>query len=275
MSEAAPPGPDPGADRPTGAALADGWRLSVGTLTALPVRPPRVLDRPASAAGMLLAPVAALPLALVPLAARGLVAAIGMPHLLAAALTVAGLALASRGLHLDGLADTADGLAASYDRERALAVMRRGDVGPAGAATIGLVLLVQTAALSTLLATWAGATLAVVAVVGSRHTLAWLCGPSFPAARPEGLGATVAGSVPVWLAGYALAGLLALGGLGFVQAAGRPPWSAWAVLAAALAAALAVGVRARRRLGGVTGDVLGAGVELGLAAALAVAACLG
>src|SRR5205085_6995031 len=106
-------------------------------------------------------------------------------------------ALASRGLHLDGLADTADGLASSYDRERALAVMRRGDVGPAGAATLGLVLLVQVAALADLVSPggWSAAVVPAVAVVLSRCVLALVCARGVPAARPEGLGATVASSV--------------------------------------------------------------------------------
>ena len=69
----------------------------------------------------------------------------------AASLTVVLWAFLTRGLHLDGLADTADGLAASYDRQRALDVMRRGDTGPAGAATLVLVLLLQAAALAQVL----------------------------------------------------------------------------------------------------------------------------
>ena len=61
------------------------------------------------------------------------------------------LAAGSRGLHLDGLADTADGLAASYDRAHSLEVMRRGNTGPIGAATLVLVLLLQVAATASLL----------------------------------------------------------------------------------------------------------------------------
>jgi len=253
--------------------LGDSWRMAVGTLTAVPVRSPTRIDAEVAGPALLLAPVATLPLALLPLLAHLLVRHAGMPPLLAAALAVAGLALGTRGLHLDGLADTADGLAASYDRERALAVMRTGDVGPAGASAIALVLLVQTAALSTLLATWPGAVLAAVAVVSSRHTLAWLGGRSFPAARPEGLGAAVAGSVAAPAAAAAALALAVAAALAAVPL-GLGAWTGPAVLATVLVTAYAIGVRARQRLGGVTGDVLGAGIELGLAAALAVAACL-
>ena len=252
--------------------LGDGWRLSVGTLTAIPVRPPRRVDRAVAQWAMLLAPIATLPFALLPLLAHALVARAGMPPSLAAALVVAALAVGSRGLHLDGLADTADGFAASYDRERALTVMRAGNVGPTGVAAVVLVLLVQTAALSALVTSWGGAVVAAVAVVGSRHTLAWLCARWFRAARSQGLGATVAGSVATgWLiAGAALLvpvtwwiGPLA-GGLGVAAAA---------ALLAGDAAALVVARRAQLRIGGITGDILGAGVEVGLAAALTVAAC--
>lgn len=259
--------------------LRDSWRLAVGTLTVLPVPPPLHVDRAVAGPAMLLAPLAALPLALLPLLAHLAHVALGMPPLLAAALGVAGLALGSRGLHLDGLADTVDGLAASTDRERALTVMRRGDVGPLGAAAVALVLLVQAAAWSALVTSRTGTALAVVAVLGSRHTLAWTCGPSFPAARPGGLGATVAGSVPRSWAGLGAGGLWVIGGLVLTLGAGGPSWHAWvatgAVVTVAVLAALGLSRRARRRLGGTTGDVLGAAVEIGLAAALTVAACLG
>lgn len=254
-------------------AVGNGWRLALGTLTAVPVAAPGRVDREVARAGMLLAPIAVLPLAAFPLGAHGLVRLMGMPPLLAAAVTLAALALGTRGLHLDGLADTADGFAASYDRERALEVMRRGDIGPGGVAAVVLTLLVHVSALSVLLSSWPGAFLAAVAVVSSRHTLAWLCGRWLPAARSAGLGAAVAGSVPTAAAlGAGLAVTLAAALLG--GWIGGPARWAGVLVPAALGAAMLVGRRAKGRLGGVTGDVLGAGVELGLAAALAVAACL-
>ena len=249
----------------------DGWRLAVGTLTTIPVQPPSVVDRAVAGRAMLLAPLAALPLALIPLLAHTAIRWLGMPPLLAAALTVAALALANRGLHVDGLADTAV-----------------------------LVLLIQVVALADLLQlpSWDRPLLAALAVAASRHTLAWVCGRAFPAARPEGLGAAVAGSVPSGAAaatGLALAavGALAIGWrtwcVGWVSVRGfaciltptDTPWSSvgWyaapVTIAVAVVAALAVALRARSRLGGVTGDVLGAGVEISLAAALTVAVCLG
>lgn len=242
---------------------ADGARLALGTLTVLPVRPPRRVDRSVGAVAMVLAPVAALPLA----AGVGVVVWLAdqaLPPLLVAALALGALALGSGGLHLDGLADTADGLAAPGDRERRLQVMRAGDVGPVGAVTLVLVLLVQASALAEVVATRGGVGAAVtagLAVLISRTALTLACLEGIAAARGDGLGVAVAGSVP------RAAGLLVLLGVGVV---------AWLVdgvpgLAAVALAAVAAGVvlwRAWRRLGGVTGDVLGACVELALAAGL-------
>ena len=75
----------------------------------------------------------------------------GSPFL-AAALAVTALALLTRGLHLDGTADLADGLGSRRPAEQALAIMRRPDVGAFGVVAVGCVLLVQVAALSTVLA---------------------------------------------------------------------------------------------------------------------------
>jgi adenosylcobinamide-GDP ribazoletransferase len=182
------------------------------------------------------------------------------PPLLAATIAVAVVALGSRGLHLDGLADTADGLAASYDRERALAVMRRGDTGPAGVATLVLVLLIQVAALS---ATAGRPWTTAIAVVAGRSVLSLACARGVPSAREEGLGATVAGTVPV-VAAIAVALATAV-----TAAAIATPWWAGALaVAAAYAVAFLLLWRCVRRLGGITGDVLGACVEVAVAAAL-------
>ena len=76
-------------------------------------------------------------------------------------------------MHLDGLADVVDGLGAGWDRERALEVMRRGDMGPMGAAAIVLVLLVQAAAVAHLLGEgWRGALVVAALVAASRAVCA-------------------------------------------------------------------------------------------------------
>jgi adenosylcobinamide-GDP ribazoletransferase len=242
----------------------DAARLAVGTLTVVPVRPPREVGGRVAGLAMLLAPVAVVPLAV----AAGLVVwagdAVLAPPLLTAVLAVAALAVGSRALHLDGLADTADGLAVPGDVPRRLEVMRTGDVGPVGAATLVLVLVTQVAAIAGVTARYGGPEAALtvgLAVVVSRGCLAPACARGVPAARGEGLGSTVAGSVPVAVAALvvavlAVAALLLDGGRGL-----------GGVVAALLATAVVL-LQARRRLGGVTGDVLGAVVEVALAAYL-------
>ncbi|MDQ6715236.1 MAG: adenosylcobinamide-GDP ribazoletransferase [Actinomycetota bacterium] len=246
-------------------------RLAFGTLTAIPVRPPGRVDPVTARRAMLLAPLTVLPLVPVWALAHLVTRHDAGLALLASLVVIAATALYSRGLHLDGLADTADGLAASHDRDRALAVMRTGDVGPNGAATLVLTLLIQAVALGSLLGSAAGTTLAVVALVASRHTLALGCWSRVPAARATGLGATMAGTVTTG-ALTAAAGLVAALAAGLAQVGG----SRWyvgpvVVIAAMLGGALMLRT-AVRRLGGMTGDVLGAGVEISLAGCLLVAA---
>ena len=244
----------------------DAWRLAVGTLSAWPVRPPGTVDRGVAGRAMLLAPLAVLPLAV---AATLLVAdAAGLAPLVTGLLVVALLALGTRAFHLDGLADTADGLTSSYDRDRTLAVMRSGDVGPAGAAALVLVLGLQAAGVAALAASDA-ALLVGAAVLLSRGTLALVCARPVPAGEGSRLGVVVAGTVPVVAAVVALAVWTAvLVGSGLLVDV--PWWRTLAATAAALAVLTLLLLRARRRIGGVTGDVLGAGVELALAAVLAV-----
>lgn len=259
----------------------DGARLAVGTLTVLRVPAPGVVDARSARTAMLLAPLAGLLPATGAAVVVAAVQALGISLLVAALLALGAAALLTRGLHLDGLADTADGLAAAYDRTKALDVMRRGDVGPAGAVTLVLVVGVQAAALAQAAAqvvahaggpgtVRAAVALGVVVLVGlgaGRVTLPLACSRGVRAARPGGLGAAVAGSVPVpgtvlvvaASAAVAAAGTTAVG-------AGWLPGAA-AVLAACAAAGVVL-VRCTRRLGGVTGDVLGACVEVGVAAAL-------
>lgn len=252
--------------------LGDGLRLSVGTLTALPVPPPRRVDGQVAAVAMLLAGVPGLLLGGLAAGTLTVASAVGAPPLVAAALTVGALALATRGLHLDGLADTADGLAASREQDQALAVMRRGDVGPAGAATLVVTLLLQAGALAGTLGSAGTVTAAAVtasAVVAGRSVLAGACLRGVPAARASGLGAAVAGTVPpaaALAAGVVTLGTMAVAG----AAAGLAWWQLPGAAAAGWAAAAWLVAACVRRLGGVTGDVLGAAVEAAVTAALVV-----
>ncbi len=251
--------------------MRDASALAFGTLTAWPVPPPRRVDRRVAGAAMLLAPLTQLPFLALSTLGVWVWSALHGPPAVAAVLLVAALALSSRALHLDGLADTADGLTASYDRERSLQIMRTGDVGPAGAATLVLVLLLQVTALAGLLTAGSGAALlAVVAVLASRQALALACVAGIPAADSGGLGATVAGSVGRAGAAASAGGMLLVAALPAL--AGIPWWAGPLTVVGAWLGAGVVVQRARRRLGGITGDILGAAVEVSLAAALTMAA---
>lgn len=252
--------------------LRDAWRLAVGTLTAVPVRPPALVDRRRAGLAMLLAPLAVVPVGLA-------VAVVGyagarwatLPPLVIGLVAVGVVVLANRAFHVDGLADTVDGLAASYDREQALAVMKTGTSGPAGVVAIVLAVGLQAAGLASLAGPGAHllarAVLAGLAVCVSRAALALCCAAGVPSARPGGLGDTYTQTVPrpvavaVWALGAAV---LAVSG-----AAAGLAW--WRGVVAVVAAAVVVGLlvaHAVRRLGGVTGDVFGAAVELALATLL-------
>lgn len=250
--------------------ITDGLRLAVGTFTAIPIKPPVRINRSVARTAMLVAPVACLPIGL-GAAGVGLIGSwVGLPLLVTAGLVVGVVALGSRGLHLDGLADTADGLAASYDRDLALEIMRRGNTGPIGAVTLILVLLVQTAAAAAVLGRSWGPVAIGVLVCLSRCSLLISCAAGVRAARPDGLGAVVAGVVPRWAA---VVGLLVAAACcsGVLLLTGSVWWlGALGVLIAGL---VVIGLvwRTTRRFGGVTGDVLGAGIEVFLAALLVVA----
>lgn len=188
-----------------------------------------------------------------------------------AVLAVAVLAALTRGLHLDGLADTADGLGPLRGRERALQVMRQGDVGPFGVVTLVLTLLLQVACLTALLAAEEGWIALWLAVAVARLAMARAGLPGVPTADGSSLGALVAGTVSArWLAGWALLllGLVAVATSGEV----RPAVGLAVAAGTGLLAAELLLRRARARLGGMTGDVLGAMGETATAATLLVAA---
>lgn len=254
--------------------MSDAWRMALGTLTTVRVPAPAEVTARVAGTAMLLAPAAGLVLGVLAGAVFWASSSLGLGSFTAAVLAIGVLRLGDRGFHLDGLADTADGLAASYDRERALAVMRTGDTGPAGSTALVLVLLTQVAGAARLgdMDPLAAAVGVGGCVVVSRSMLMVGCLRGVTAARPDGLGAVVAGSVRRASALGALvvvAGILTLAG----NAAGTGSWWAWpAVVMVSVGAAGVVVWRCVQRFGGVTGDVLGAVVEVSLAAAVVVLA---
>ncbi|CAL9423080.1 adenosylcobinamide-GDP ribazoletransferase [Streptomyces sp. enrichment culture] len=250
---------------------AHGLRFAFGTLSVLPVRVTR-WDREAARGGMRCAPLVGAVVGLAAGAAGLLLLALGAGPLLAAVATVAVPAVLTRGLHLDGIADTADGLGSGKPAEDALVIMKRSDIGPFGVITLLFVLFAQVAALAEVYGdSWArGVFAAVVSATAARLALTLAARVGVPAARPEGLGAAVAGVVPVRAAFGVAAVVVAL------TALGGAAFGAYDAVRAVLAVVVALGAaevllrHCVRRFGGVTGDVFGGLAESAGTAALVV-----
>ncbi|WP_405402872.1 adenosylcobinamide-GDP ribazoletransferase [Streptomyces sp. NBC_01104] len=239
-----------------------GLRFAFGTLTVLPVRVTR-WDRGTARAGMLCAPLAGLVVGALAAVPGSLLLLSGSGPLLAAVASAAVPAALTRGLHLDGLADTADGLGSGKPADDALRIMKQSDIGPFGVITLVFALLAQVAVLQQLYARgWAeGAVAAAAAAVVARLALTLAARRGVPAARPEGLGAAVAGTVPA--AGAAVAALVVVAGCAGAGALFGGYGALRYALAALAALAVAQGLLRHcvRRFGGVTGDVFGALAE--------------
>ncbi|MDH1442203.1 adenosylcobinamide-GDP ribazoletransferase [Pseudomonas sp. GD03721] len=165
----------------------------------------------------------------------------------------------SGGLHLDGLADTADAWVGGFaDRERTLAIMKDPRSGPIAVVVLVLLLLLKFAALFTLLQAGQGIYLLLLPWLG--RSLLPLLLATTPYVRVGGLGQALVDHLPrgqlPWVLGVHLLGMLLFGWMGLL----------------ALATALLLFIWLRRallrRLGGTTGDTAGALVELGECAVL-------
>lgn len=242
-------------------------RLAVGLLTIVPAGAVAA-DRRTARDALLLAPLVGAALGLAGWAVGQALVALGLGPLVAAAAAVAALAVATRALHLDGLADLADGLGSGRPATAALEVMRRSDAGPFGVVTLVLVLLLQVAALARAWELGLAGPALVIGCATGRLALLWACRTGVPAARPDGLGALVAGTVPQVAAALVTAVLVVVcAAWGAATGGAHAAAFGLAVIAGVSCAALLQG-RAVRRLGGVTGDVLGALVETAMTVSL-------
>lgn len=223
-------------------------KWAVATFTVIPVGnfDP---DRRAAGTAMTLAPLAVLPLAMTVAGMTFL----PLPPTVLAVLIVTALAIGTRAMHLDAVADVADALGGGWTPQRAAEILHRGDMGPMGAVALVLCLMAQVAALVHILPadSWA---VVGAAVVVSRCAVVITCRHGVRPMPSSRLGALVAESVHPALALAVLAAGTAL--LALVN-----PWAVVVALIAWLAVAGLVAVTSHR-FGGVNGDVMGAGIEL-------------
>lgn len=238
------------------------WHQALSAF-ALLTRLPLPDHRPEGAASAWAWPLAGLVIGALAAATAGLALAFGAGAGPAAAAALAVQALLTGALHEDGLADTADGLMGGRTPERRLEIMKDSRIGSFGALALMLVTLATWSALAGLVATGAHWAALPAAAALSRAPMAAVMA-ALPPARPGGLSAGSGRPTP------AKAGAAA--GLGLLAALLLCGWAALgaAALAAALSALLALA--ARSKIGGQTGDILGATQQLSFMAALALLA---
>jgi adenosylcobinamide-GDP ribazoletransferase len=189
------------------------------------------------------------------LIARGLDNVTGLPPALGALMLVGLGAWVTGAIHLDGLADMADGFGGGHGRDEVLRIMRDPLIGSFGAIALVLVMAMKVGALATLLERHAAAAFFVAAPTMSRWTIVAL-GAWLPYARPEGgLGQAVTRERDL----RGIMSATAVTAIVAIPALGTDGLILWALAVLVMAA---LGRASRRRIGGVTGDVFGASVEL-------------
>ncbi len=191
-----------------------------------------------------------------------------LPVPLAAALTLAAGVALTGAIHIDGLADFTDGVFGGRSAEDRLRIMKLPDVGAFGLAAVVLVLLIDWTAVSSFSTSNAWVVLALVGLISRTAPLVVMSMTTYVSFQGPGQGL---GQSYIGLSRPALAGsVLFAVGIAFVIGG----WQALAVAVVGLLMAFAVGAFASKRLGGATGDVYGASVELafvvGLIGAVAV-----
>ncbi len=173
------------------------------------------------------------------------------PPMVAAILVVAYGALVTGALHLDGLADSADGFGGGKTRDDVLRIMKDHAVGAFGATALVLLLALKMACVASLLADWR---VLILAPLVARWASVPLC-RLLPPARSDGLGQALGAHVgAVEIIG---ASVLALGGAWWLGGARGLGCVGVVALSSAFGGLVCV-----RRIGGITGDTLGANTEL-------------
>lgn len=219
---------------------------ALGLLTRLPVivDGDRAMARGAASAWAY--PLVGVIVGVISAIATALLIAAGLPTGIVAALVLALSVILTGAMHEDGLADSADGLWGGWDRTRRLAIMKDSHIGVYGVCAIALSLLLRWLALTSVIAM--GAYWVILIAVGalSRGAMVMVMATLLPA-RHSGLGKSVGRprAETAWLA-------IAIS-IGFALLSGYPLLILYVALAA-----LACGLIASAKIGGQTGDILGA-----------------
>lgn len=229
-----------------------------GLLTRLPV-PVQAPPRPDAAWAW---PLAGAGVAALGAALAAAAMALGLPAEPAAALALGLCAMLTGGLHEDGLADCADGFFGGHTRERRLVIMKDSAIGSFGALALVVVTLIRWSALAAVIAAghW-GVVIAIGAL--SRAPMAVLI-HALPNARGSGLSKAVGRPSRRAVAGA--------GGVAVVLVLATAGWAGFGMILMVAIATLWLARLAQARIGGQTGDVLGAAQQLAEAAALCAAA---
>ena len=236
----------------------DGWVRDVGAGLSFFTRWPL----PASAHAVPLADAArAVPIAGLVAALPGAIVLLllsGADPLVAAIAATALLVVSTGALHEDGFADVADGFWGGKDATSRLEIMRDSRLGTYGVAAVVLALIAKVACIAVLMKMSplfaAGAVLAAALMARTAALDIWIAGP---AARPDGLAAQRPTEASFHIAALSAAG----------RSVALIFWQAPAgVISATFLLLLTVkglGLLARRKIGGVTGDVIGAAIVAG------------
>lgn len=193
--------------------------------------------------------------------------------LVAAALAIMTVELLTGGLHLDGLADTADAIAVRGSAQRSLAVMKDSASGPMGVFAVVMFAVLTTSTLAVAVTRGHGTEALVTAVLAGRVAILWGC--TQRSARPDGLGAWVSGSVSrVQALALTVAVMVVPLVLGLLDDDARLGATIAVVAAIPIGVATAwlTTLSIRRRIAGITGDVLGAMAQAATVVSLVVTA---
>lgn len=228
--------------------------IAAAFLTRLPIRPAAHGGMPALARASRCFPVVGAGIGLLGGVFYALATALDLPPLLAAIVAVAAMVVATGALHEDGLADTADGFGGSKDRDRKLQIMRDSRIGTYGVIALLLALGARIVALASF-EDGGDAIAAMILCQAASRGLVVAVMRGVPPARSDGLAASAgrpSQTTMLWAAALGLLIALLLAGVDGLVAALVGTVVAWAMA-----------LLARRQIGGVTGDVLGAVQQVG------------